>query len=177
VPRSWSSVCIAIFQPSPSPPTRLAGTATSSRKSSQSLTGWGGYRTGDLGYLDEDRHLVYVGRRKHIIRRGGVTVAPSEIEPVLMRHQAVHEAAVVPLPDERLGERACAALIVESWKRAPTLPELQELLEREGLAKYMWPESSEVFEEFPRTPSLKVVKREVVREIVARAGAPLVGST
>jgi acyl-CoA synthetase (AMP-forming)/AMP-acid ligase II len=135
-----------------------------------SLTDWGGYRTGDLGYLDDDGHLVYVGRRKDIIRRGGVTVVPAEVEPVLMRHPAVHEAAVVPVPDERLGERACAALIVESGERAPTLAELQEFLEREGVAKYMWPESIEVFDEFPRTPSLKPVKREIVQQIAARAG-------
>jgi cyclohexanecarboxylate-CoA ligase len=137
-----------------------------------SLTGWGGYRTGDLGYLDEDGHLVYVGRRKDIIRRGGVTIVPSEIEPALMRHPAVHEAAVVPLPDERLGERACAALIVKRGQRAPTLSELQEFLEREGVSKYMWPESIELFAEFPRTPSLKVVKRELIRQIAARADDP-----
>jgi acyl-CoA synthetase (AMP-forming)/AMP-acid ligase II len=137
-----------------------------------SLTDWGGYRTGDLGYLDEEGHLVYVGRSKDIIRRGGVTVVPTEIEPVLLRHPAVQEAAVVPLPDERLGERACAALILRPGERAPTLAELQEFLEREGLAKYMWPESVEVFDEFPRTPSLKVVKREVVKQIANRAGEP-----
>jgi non-ribosomal peptide synthetase component E (peptide arylation enzyme) len=138
----------------------------------ESLTEWGGYRTGDLGYLDEDGHLVYVGRSKDIIRRGGVTVVPSEVEPVLLRHPAVQEAAVVPLPDERLGERACAALILRAGQPAPTLAELQEFLEREGVAKYMWPESVEVFDEFPRTPSLKVVKHEVVRQIVSRAGEP-----
>src|SRR5215208_2310916 len=137
-----------------------------------SLTGWGGYRTGDLGYLDEDGHLVYVGRRKDIIRRGGVTIVPAELEPVLMRHAAVHEAAVVPLPDERLGERACAALILNEGQRAPTLAELQEFLEREGVAKYMWPESVEVFDEFPRTPSLKVIKHGLVAQIVARASVP-----
>jgi cyclohexanecarboxylate-CoA ligase len=136
----------------------------------ESLTGWGGYRTGDLGYLDDDGHLVYVGRSKDIIRRGGVTVVPAEVEPVLMRHPAVHEVAVVPLPDERLGERACAALILNDGQPAPTLAELQEFLEREGVAKYMWPESVEVFEEFPRTPSLKVVKHGLVEQIVARAG-------
>jgi cyclohexanecarboxylate-CoA ligase len=137
----------------------------------ESLTGWGGYRTGDLGYLDDDGHLVYVGRSKDIIRRGGVTVVPAEVEPVLMRHPAVHEVAVVPLPDERLGERACAALILNDGQPAPTLAELQEFLEREGVAKYMWPESVEVFEEFPRTPSVKVDKHGLVEQIVARAGA------
>ena len=138
----------------------------------ETLTSWGGYRTGDLGYLDEDGHLVYVGRSKDIIRRGGVTVVPAELESVLIRHPAVHEAAVVPLPDERLGERACAALILKAGERAPTLAELQEFLEREGVAKYMWPESIEVFDDFPRTPSLKPVKREIVGQIVARANDP-----
>jgi acyl-CoA synthetase (AMP-forming)/AMP-acid ligase II len=136
-----------------------------------SLTDWGGYRTGDLGCLDDDGHLVYVGRSKDIIRRGGVTVVPAEIEPVLMRHHAIHEAAVVPLPDERLGERACAALILERGQAEPTLAELQEFLEREGVAKYTWPESIAVFDEFPRTPSLKPVKRELVQRIVARTSA------
>ena len=137
-----------------------------------SLTSWGGYHTGDLGYLDDDGHLVYVGRSKDIIRRGGVTVVPAELEPVLTRHPAIHEAAVVPLPDERLGERACAALILKGGERPPTLAELQEFLEREGVAKYMWPESIEVFDEFPRTPSLKVVKRELVQRIVSRTDVP-----
>src|SRR4051812_10673215 len=116
-----------------------------------SLTAWGGYRTGDLGSLDEDGHLVYAGRSEDIIRRGGVTVVPAEVEPVLLRHPAVHEAAVVALPDDRLGERACAALILTSGQIAPTLPELQAFLDAAGVAKYMWPESIEVFEEFPRT--------------------------
>jgi cyclohexanecarboxylate-CoA ligase len=138
----------------------------------ESLTGWGGYRTGDLGYLDDDGHLVYVGRSKDIIRRGGVTVLPAELEPVLLRHPAIHDVAVVPLPDERLGERACAALVLKPGQRAPTLAELQEFLDHEGVAKYTWPEFVEVFEEFPRTPSLKVVKGEVVRQILDRSGVP-----
>ena len=79
--------------------------------------------------------------------------------------------AVVPLPDDRLGERACAAVILEPGHPAPTLPELQEVLAAEGLAKYSWPEAIEVFDEFPRTPSLKVVKHDVVKAIAARASA------
>jgi acyl-CoA synthetase len=139
----------------------------------QSLTSWGGYRTGDLGFLDEDGHLVYAGRSKDIIRRGGVTVVPAEIEPVLMRHPAIHEAAVIALPDDRLGERACAAVLLKHGQRAPALGELQAFLAAEGLAKYMWPESIEVFQEFPRTPSLKVVKRELVEHIVSRRTVPV----
>ena len=90
-------------------PSRFLGFLGNDELTRESLTGWGGYRTGDLGYLDEDGHFVYVGRSKDIIRRGGVTIVPAEVEPVILRHPAVHEVAIVPLPDDRLGERACAA--------------------------------------------------------------------
>ena len=154
-------------------PSRFLGFLGNEALTRESLTEWGGYRTGDLGSLDEDGHLVYVGRSKDIIRRGGVTVLPSELEPVLLRHPAIQDVAVVPLPDERLGERACAALVVKPGQRAPTLAELQEFLAREGVAKYTWPESIEVLDEFPRTPSLKVIKRDVVRQIADRTVQPV----
>jgi cyclohexanecarboxylate-CoA ligase len=149
-------------------PSRFLGFLNNDELTRDSLTDWGGYRTGDLGYLDEDGEFVYVGRSKDIIRRGGVTIVPSEVEPVILRHPHVHEVAIVPLPDERLGERACAAVILVEGTVAPTLEELQQFLEQEGVAKYTWPESVEVFEDFPRTPSLKVVKRDVVKEILER---------
>jgi acyl-coenzyme A synthetase/AMP-(fatty) acid ligase len=151
-------------------PSRFLGFLGNDELTQESLTEWGGYRTGDVGYLDEDGQFVYVGRSKDIIRRGGVTIVPAEVEPVIMRHPDVREATIVPLPDERLGERACAAIIAAEGKTAPTLEELQQFLDQEGVAKYTWPESVEVFEEFPRTPSLKVVKRDVVTQILGRSG-------
>jgi acyl-coenzyme A synthetase/AMP-(fatty) acid ligase len=150
-------------------PSRFLGFFNNDELTRESLTDWGGYRTGDLGHLDEDGEFVYVGRSKDIIRRGGVTVVPAELEPVIMRHPAVHEAAVVPLPDDRLGERACAAIIPKPGMQAPTLADLQQFLDAEGVAKYTWPESVEVFEQFPRTASLKVVKRDVVAKILERS--------
>src|SRR4051794_17110430 len=150
-------------------PSRFLGFLGNDELTRASLTSWGGYRTGDLGYLDEDGHLIYVGRSKDVIRRGGVTVVPAEVEPVLLRHPAIHEAAIVPPPDDRLGERACAALILEPGAPAPTLAQLQAFLETEGVAKYTWPESVEIFADFPRTPSMKVVKREVVKRILDRS--------
>ncbi len=152
-------------------PSRFLGFLANEKLTRESLTPGGGYRTGDIGYLDADGHLVYRGRSKDIIRRGGITLVSAEIEAAVLRHPAVREVAVVPLPDDRLGERACAAVILEPGHPAPTLPELQEVLAAEGLAKYSWPEAIEVFDEFPRTPSLKVVKHDVVRAIAARAGA------
>jgi cyclohexanecarboxylate-CoA ligase len=150
-------------------PSRFLGFFNNDDLTRESLTDWGGYRTGDLGMLDEDGHFIYVGRDKDIIRRGGVTIVPAEVEPVILRHPDVHEVAIVPLPDDRLGERACAAIIPTRGHTAPTLAELQEFLASEGVAKYTWPESVEVFDEFPRTPSLKVVKRDVVTLILDRS--------
>jgi cyclohexanecarboxylate-CoA ligase len=153
-------------------PSRFLGFLANDALTRESLTEWGGYKTGDVGYLDEDGHLIYGGRSKDIIRRGGVTVVPAEIEAALLRHPAIEEVAVVPLPDDRLGERACAAIVVDQASEAPGLPELQEFLAEQGLSKYSWPESIEVFDDFPRTPSLKVVKRDVVKAILERAHMP-----
>jgi acyl-coenzyme A synthetase/AMP-(fatty) acid ligase len=149
-------------------PSRFLGFLGNEMLTRESLTPAGAYRTGDIGYLDADGHLVYRGRSKDIVRRGGVTLVSAEIEAAVLRHPAIREVAVVPLPDDRLGERACAAVILEPGHAAPTLPELQETLAAEGLAKYSWPEAIEVFDEFPRTPSLKVVKHDVVSAIVSR---------
>jgi acyl-coenzyme A synthetase/AMP-(fatty) acid ligase len=150
-------------------PSRFLGFYKNDDLTRESLADWGGYQTGDLGSLDEDGHFIYVGRSKDIIRRGGVTIVPAEVEPVIGRHPAVHEVAIVPLPDDRLGERACAAIIARPGHTAPTLAELQEFLAAEGVAKYTWPESVEVFEDFPRTPSLKPVKRDLVKLILDRS--------
>jgi non-ribosomal peptide synthetase component E (peptide arylation enzyme) len=149
-------------------PSRFLGFLNNDELTRASLTEWGGYATGDLGMLDEDGHFIYVGRSKDIIRRGGVTIVPAEVEPVILRHPAVREVAIVPIPHDRLGERACAAIIAQDGATAPTLAELQEFLEAEGVAKYTWPESVEVFEQFPRTPSLKVVKRDLVELVLSR---------
>jgi acyl-coenzyme A synthetase/AMP-(fatty) acid ligase len=153
-------------------PSRFLGFLANEALTRESLTEWGGYKTGDVGYLDADGHLIYGGRSKDIIRRGGVTLVPAEIEAAILRHPAIREAAVVPLPDDRLGERACAAVIAEPGRDVPSLSELQDFLASEGVSKYSWPESVEVFDEFPRTPSLKVVKRDVVKAILQRATAP-----
>ena len=71
--------------------------------------GW--LHTGDLGYFDEDGFLFIVGRKKELIIRGGYNVYPSEIEDVLHAHPAMAEAAVVGIPDERLGEEVMAVVI------------------------------------------------------------------
>jgi cyclohexanecarboxylate-CoA ligase len=154
-------------------PSRFLGFLGNEELTQASLTPAGQYRTGDLGMLDEDGHFVYLGRSKDIIRRGGVTIVPAEIEPAILRHPAVHEVALVGLPDERLGERACAAVILAPGVSSLSLEELTQFLDAGGVAKYTWPERLEVFDAFPRTSSLKAVKRDIVTLIEARdAAAP-----
>ncbi len=151
-------------------PSRFLGFLGNEELTAELIAPWGGYRTGDLGYLDEDGHLVYLGRSKDTIERGGVQIVPADVEPTVLEHPAIREVALVPLPDERLGERVCAAIILTEGAGAPTLEQLQEFLAGKDVAKYTWPESIEVFDEFPRTSSLKPVKGEIVKRILARRG-------
>ena len=130
-------------------PSRFLGFLGNPQLTRDSLTAWGGYHTGDIGYLDHDGHLVYGGRSKDIIRRGGVTLVPAEMEAVIGRHPSIREVAVVPLPDDRLGERACAAVIPEPGTDVPSLPELQEFLDAEGVSNTPGPSRSRCSQSFP----------------------------
>ena len=118
-------------------------------------------RTGDLGYLDKDGFLFIVSRKKEVIIRGGYNVYPSEIENVLHAHPAVAEAAVVGVPDERLGQEVMAVIIAHS---TVTLVEadLQSYL-RERLAAYKIPRIFEFWSELPKNTLGKILKDELVR--------------
>jgi long-chain acyl-CoA synthetase len=120
--------------------------------------GW--LHTGDLGYFDEDGFLFIVSRKKELIIRGGYNVYPSEIENVLHAHPAVAEAAVVGVPDERLGEEVMAVIIVRS---ALELAE-SELVAwcRERLAAYKCPRVFQFRSELPKNALGKVLKDELV---------------
>jgi len=152
-------------------PSRFLGFLGNDALTDELLTDWGGYRTGDIGTLDADGYFTFVGRDKDIIRRGGLTIVPTEIEFALLRHPAVHEVAVVAVDDDRLGERACAALILTPGEPAPSLQDVQVFLGAAGVAKYAWPERVEIFDDFPRTPSLKAVKRDIRAAVGARVAA------
>ncbi len=118
-------------------------------------------RTGDLGYFDEDGFLFIASRKKELIIRGGYNVYPSEIENVLHAHPAVAEAAVVGVPDQRLGEEVMAVVIVR-----PSMELLEhELVSycRERLAAYKCPRIFRFRSELPKNTLGKVLKDELVR--------------
>ncbi|HXG04691.1 MAG TPA: AMP-binding protein [Candidatus Binatia bacterium] len=131
--------------------------------------GW--FRTGDLGQQDAAGNVRIVGRLKEMINRGGKKFFPREIEEILYAHPKVLHAAIVGLPDPRLGERNCLCLI----PRPGSLPSLQELVDylKDSVATYKLPEELEIFDDFPFTPTGKIQRHVLVRQVLARRqGAP-----
>ncbi len=123
------------------------------------LTPEGWLRTGDGGYVDEDGYLFLTDRIKDMIISGGENVYPVEVEEALAQHPDVAEVAVIGVPDERWGE-AVKAIVVA---RAGSAPSAEELIAfaRRRLAGYKLPRSVELVDTLPRTPSGKVLKREL----------------
>ena len=117
--------------------------------------GW--FETGDNARMDADGYIRIAGRSKDILIRGGENVPVVEVEELLYRHPAVQDAAIVAMPDERLGERGCAFVVLREGHEL-TFPEMVQYLEGCKLAKDYFPERLEVVAEMPRTPSGKIQK-------------------
>jgi cyclohexanecarboxylate-CoA ligase len=125
----------------------------------ETFTADGWLRTGDLGVLDADGFLRITGRKKDIIIRKGENVSAREVEDLLATHPAVAEVAVVGVPDPAAGEIACAVVRLAPGSTAPALADLTAHLLAQGLSRRKLPERLEIVDDFPRTPSGKIVKR------------------
>lgn len=133
------------------------------------FTSDGYYRTGDLvaaRSIDGERTISIEGRLKDLINRGGEKVSAEEVELLLLRHPGILAAAVVSMPDPRLGERACAYLIAEG--EPLTMAEVHEHMSSHSLAKFKWPERLEWVPRFPVTPVGKIDKRALRSDISAK---------
>jgi acyl-CoA synthetase (AMP-forming)/AMP-acid ligase II len=119
--------------------------------------GW--FYTGDLGYFDEEGFLYVVGRKKDMIKSGGISVYPDEIETILYTHPDVSEAAVIGLPDPRWGE-AVKAVIVLKRGAATNADGLTQFC-KERLAPYKVPKSVDIVSSIPRTDMGKVAKEKL----------------
>ncbi|KRW92656.1 AMP-dependent synthetase [Alicyclobacillus tengchongensis] len=118
----------------------------------------GFFDTGDLAVIDEDGYLKITGRKKDVVNRGGEKIPVVEIEDLLSQHPAIADAAVVAMPDERLGERACAYVVLQPGQAGIDLSQITDFLGERGMAKIYWPERVEVIDEMPRTASGKIQK-------------------
>ena len=127
--------------------------------------GW--TRTTDIAKLDEDGFLYICGRSDNAIIRGGFKIQPDDIADALERHETVREAAVIAIPDERLGQVPAAAVVLKSDANEVTVDELKSWV-REQLTAYSVPSVLLVLEDMPRTPSMKV-SAIALRELVIEA--------
>jgi acyl-CoA synthetase (AMP-forming)/AMP-acid ligase II len=124
--------------------------------------GW--VASGDLGVLDEAGYLTIVGRKKEIIIRGGLNIAPRELEDLIGEMPQVARVAVVPLPDDRLGETGCACVVPVAGATL-TLADLLAYLSERGVARYKHPERLEIMDDLPTTATGKVQKVELARAL------------
>jgi acyl-CoA synthetase (AMP-forming)/AMP-acid ligase II len=143
-------VCIGFFDD----PERMARVFTDD--------GW--LRSGDLGVIDAQGYLTIVGRKKEIIIRGGMNIAPREIEDLLCEMPAVRAAAVIGLPDERLGELVCACIVADE---PLDLADIVAFLRARDLATYKLPQAIRVIDAIPMTASGKLRKAVLRDAIVA----------
>ncbi|WP_280398746.1 AMP-binding protein [Nocardia carnea] len=131
--------------------------------------GW--YHTGDIGVLDADGYLTITDRKSDIIIRGGENVSALEVEEVLLTLPGMAEAVAVAVPDPRLGERTAAVVRCLPEYPEPDLEALRAHFERAGLAKQKWPEELHIVTDFPRTPSGKIQKFAIRRDLAAARDA------
>lgn len=123
--------------------------------------GW--YYSGDFCVMDEDGYIWVTGRKKDVIIRGGENISPKEIEEILLHHEKIKEAAVVSMPDVRLGERACAYVVLKSGSDNFTFEEMIEIFVQMKVAKFKYPERLEIVKDLPKTSSGKI-RKNVLRE-------------
>ncbi|WP_109526101.1 class I adenylate-forming enzyme family protein [Nocardia aurea] len=135
----------------------LPGTATR-----ESVDGDGWLHTGDVFEIagDAGQYLRYLDRAKDVIIRGGMNIAPAEIESLLSGHPKVADVACVGYPDEVLGERVCVFAVARPGEQI-TLDELVGHLRERRVASYKLPERLEIAEALPRNPVGKILKREL----------------
>ena len=126
--------------------------------------GW--YYSGDLCRMDEAGYIKITGRKKDIIVRGGENISSREVEDILLQHPKIHDACVVAMSDERLGERSCAYVVLKAPHHSLSLEEVVAFFSRKRVAKYKYPEHIVVIEKLPRTASGKIQKFLLRKDII-----------
>ncbi len=120
----------------------------------------GFFRTGDLGRWVDGDYLQVTGRAKDLIIRNGENISPKEVEDLLVGQLGIVEAAVVGLPDERTGERACAVLVTANGQ-CPDVAAVGQVLAEHGLARFKAPERVEIWDALPKNDAGKVLKHQI----------------
>ena len=128
------------------------------------------FDTGDLATLDAEGYIRITGRLKDIIIRGGENIPVKYVEDILYEDARVRDAAIVGMPDARLGERACAFVICRDGKSLD-MEGMQIFLGERGVAMMYWPERLEIVDELPRTANGKIRKADLRARLAREAQA------
>jgi acyl-CoA synthetase (AMP-forming)/AMP-acid ligase II len=129
--------------------------------------GW--YHTGDLGARDDEGYVSIVGRARDVIRTGGETVAPAEVETVLGTHPAIAEVAVVGVADAQWGELVTAVCVLREGAPGPSAEELRAFCDGR-LAPFKQPRRVAIVDALPRTAATGQVQRTLIVERLLAAG-------
>ncbi len=127
--------------------------------------GW--FRTGDMATIDAQGYIALVGRKKDMINRGGVSVYPLEVETALADHPKILEAAVVPIPEPRLGEVPCLCVVAREGPPV-TLDEVHDFLRALDMARHKFPVRVLAVDDFPRGATLRIDRRRLTQLVAAR---------
>ena len=150
-------------------PCTIRGYYNAPDRDREAFTADGFYRSGDLMHqreIEGRRFLVFDGRLKDVVSRGGEKINCQEVEQIAVQHPDIGAIAIVPVPDAAYGERACAVIIPTPGATPISVATLGAFLEGQGLAKYKWPEIVEIVTEYPLTSSGKLSK-PILREMMA----------
>ena len=142
-------------------PSVLRGYYDAPERNQDAFTSDGYYRSGDLlrfRKVKDEAYLSFAGRVKDVVDRGGEKINCSEVENALSQHDDIGAVACVAMPDPLYGERMCAFVVPKEARTAPDVASVGRFLERQGLAKFKWPERIEVIDDLPTTRSGKVSK-------------------
>ena len=136
----------------------MVGYYGQSETTTKMFTPEGWFRSADIVRFDADGYGYFVSRRDDLINRGGYKIDPREIEELLYEHPRVGQAAVVAMPDERLGQRAAVFVVPATPGDDVALADLTAFLAEKGLSRTKWPEAVELVESFPMTSTGKFMR-------------------
>lgn len=143
-------------------PYTLRGYFRAPKHNAVAFTPDGFYRSGDLMWRHPSGNYVVAGRKKDLINRGGEKISAEEVENLILAHPAVVNVACVPVPDDSLGERMCACVVLRDGSDL-ALPDLVDFLLGFEIAKHKLPERLEVLDSLPLSPVGKVSKKDLMR--------------
>lgn len=128
------------------------------------------FDTGDIAYQDDQGYIRIAGRKKDVIIRGGENIPVAEIESLIYLHSDIATVALVPYPDERMGEKACAFVKLKEGAKPIVLQDIIDFLKQHNVANQYLPERLEIRDDIPMTPSGKIQKfklRELLKPAIA----------